>query len=113
MTLLLAAAVLFGITLVFATLLGIAKEKLRVEEDPRIPAVTEAMGAHYPELKDKEDFSARIVQREEERFDSTLRRKFRCCACDELLLSVLSRRTLDPLPGLAAMHRRSDRPGCP
>ncbi len=43
--LLLAAAVLFGITLVFATLLGIAKEKLRVEEDPRIPAVTDALPA--------------------------------------------------------------------
>jgi ferredoxin len=39
MTLLLAAAVLFGITLVFATLLGIAKEKLRVQSYPYRPVI--------------------------------------------------------------------------
>ncbi len=42
---LLAALVLFGLTLVFATLLGIAKEKLRVDEDPRIGLVTDALPA--------------------------------------------------------------------
>jgi len=40
-----AAVVLFGLTLIFATLLGIAKEKLRVEEDPRIGEVTEVLPA--------------------------------------------------------------------
>ncbi len=41
----LAAVVLFGLTLVFASLLGVAKEKLRVEEDPRIGLVNEALPA--------------------------------------------------------------------
>jgi len=45
MTVLIAGVVLFGLTLVFATLLGIAKEKLRVEEDPRIPQVLDALPA--------------------------------------------------------------------
>ena len=45
MTLLLAAVVLFGITLFFAGLLGVAKEKLKVVEDPRIGEVTEALPA--------------------------------------------------------------------
>lgn len=40
-----AAIVLFGLTLVFATLLGVAKEKLRVEEDPRIAEVNEVLPA--------------------------------------------------------------------
>jgi len=40
-----AAVVLFAITLVFATLLGVAKEKLRVEEDPRIGQVIEVLPA--------------------------------------------------------------------
>ncbi len=40
-----AALVLFAITLVFATLLGVAKEKLRVEEDPRIGQVNEVLPA--------------------------------------------------------------------
>ena len=44
-TVLLASAILFGVTLVFATLLGVAKEKLRVEEDPRIALVNEALPA--------------------------------------------------------------------
>ena len=44
-TLLLAAVVLFGLTLAFSGILGIAKEKLKVEEDPRIPQVTEALPA--------------------------------------------------------------------
>ena len=39
------AVVLFGLTLVFATLLGIAKEKLKVEEDPRIPEVIDVLPA--------------------------------------------------------------------
>jgi len=43
MTLLMAALVLFGLTLVFAGLLGFAKEKLRVDEDPRIPLVIEQL----------------------------------------------------------------------
>lgn len=43
MTILVAAIVLFGLTLLFATLLGVAKEKLRVDEDPRIGEVTEAL----------------------------------------------------------------------
>lgn len=43
MTIFMAAIVLFGLTLAFATLLGIAKEKLRVDEDPRIGQVTEAL----------------------------------------------------------------------
>ncbi len=38
-----------------------------------IPAVTEAMGQHYTELGEKEEFSAQLVRREEERFASTLR----------------------------------------
>ncbi len=42
-TLLLAAVVLFGLTLIFATMLGIAKEKLKVEEDPRIPQIADAL----------------------------------------------------------------------
>lgn len=42
---LIAGVVLFGLTLVFAMLLGIAKEKLRVEEDPRIPAVLDVLPA--------------------------------------------------------------------
>jgi RnfABCDGE-type electron transport complex B subunit len=42
---LLASAVLFGVTLVFATLLGVAKEKLRVEEDPRIERVNDVLPA--------------------------------------------------------------------
>ena len=45
MTLILAAAVLFGLTLAFAGLLGIAKEKLKVEEDPRIAEVNDALPA--------------------------------------------------------------------
>ncbi len=45
MTIILAAVVLFGLTLVFATLLGVAKEKLRVDEDPRIGEVNEALPA--------------------------------------------------------------------
>ena len=40
-----AAIVLFGLTFVFATLLGIAKEKFKVEEDPRIPKVIDALPA--------------------------------------------------------------------
>lgn len=44
-TVLIAGGVLFGLTLVFATLLSIAKEKLRVDEDPRIPAVMEVLPA--------------------------------------------------------------------
>lgn len=44
-TILMAAIVLFGLTLIFATLLGVAKEKLRVDEDPRIGEVNEALPA--------------------------------------------------------------------
>ncbi len=44
-TIVMAAIVLFGLTLVFATLLGVAKEKLRVDEDPRIAEITEALPA--------------------------------------------------------------------
>ena len=40
-----AALALFGLTLAFATLLGVAKEKLKVEEDPRIPEVLDALPA--------------------------------------------------------------------
>jgi electron transport complex protein RnfB len=40
-----AAVVLFGLTFVFAGLLGVAKEKLRVDEDPRIPQVQEILPA--------------------------------------------------------------------
>ncbi len=43
--LLVAAIVLFALTLIFATLLGVAKEKLRVDEDPRIEQVNEALPA--------------------------------------------------------------------
>jgi electron transport complex protein RnfB len=43
MMLILAAIVLFGLTLLFAGLLGVAKEKLKVEEDPRIPEVVDAL----------------------------------------------------------------------
>lgn len=45
MTIVMAAIVLFGLTLIFATLLGVAKEKLRVDEDPRIGEITEALPA--------------------------------------------------------------------
>ena len=45
MTIFIAAVVLFGLTLIFATLLGVAKEKLRVDEDPRIAEVNEALPA--------------------------------------------------------------------
>jgi len=45
MTVLLAAVVLFGIVLVFAGLLGVAKEKLKVVEDPRIEEITEVLPA--------------------------------------------------------------------
>jgi RnfABCDGE-type electron transport complex B subunit len=45
MTVLLAAVVLFGLVLVFAGLLGVAKEKLKVYEDPRIGQITEALPA--------------------------------------------------------------------
>lgn len=45
MTIVMAAIVLFGLTLIFATLLGVAKEKLRVDEDPRIGEVNEALPA--------------------------------------------------------------------
>ena len=38
-----------------------------------IPAVTAAMGQQYPELAEREEFSTELVQREEERFGSTLR----------------------------------------
>ena len=44
-TLIYAAIVLFGLTLVFATLLGIAKEKLKVDQDPRIPEVLDVLPA--------------------------------------------------------------------
>lgn len=44
-TLIYAAIVLFGLTLVFATLLGIAKEKLKVDQDPRIPKVLDVLPA--------------------------------------------------------------------
>jgi RnfABCDGE-type electron transport complex B subunit len=40
-----AAAVMFGLVLFFATVLGIAKEKLRVYEDPRIAEVNEVLPA--------------------------------------------------------------------
>jgi electron transport complex protein RnfB len=40
---LMAALILFGLTLFFATLLGVAKERLRVQEDPRIEQVNEAL----------------------------------------------------------------------
>lgn len=43
MAILTAAIVLFVLSLAFATLLGVAKEKLRVDEDPRIGEVTEAL----------------------------------------------------------------------
>jgi Na+-translocating ferredoxin:NAD+ oxidoreductase subunit B len=42
---LISALVLFGLTLLFAVLLGIAKEKLRVDEDPRIGRVLEELPA--------------------------------------------------------------------
>lgn len=42
---LLAAVVLFGLVMIFAGLLGFAKEKLRVDEDPRIAEVNEALPA--------------------------------------------------------------------
>jgi RnfABCDGE-type electron transport complex B subunit len=45
LTIIWAGIVLFILTLFFATLLGIAKEKLRVAEDPRIPAVVDALPA--------------------------------------------------------------------
>jgi electron transport complex protein RnfB len=45
MTVLLAAVVLFGLVLIFAGLLGVAKEKLRVEQDPRIDEVAEVLPA--------------------------------------------------------------------
>lgn len=45
MAIVMAAIVLFALTLVFATLLGVAKEKLRVDEDPRIEEVNEALPA--------------------------------------------------------------------
>ncbi len=45
MSIVMAAIVLFALTLVFATLLGVAKEKLRVDEDPRIEEVNEALPA--------------------------------------------------------------------
>ena len=45
MTVLLAAVVLFTLVLVFAGLLGFAKEALRVDEDPRIDQVNEALPA--------------------------------------------------------------------
>jgi RnfABCDGE-type electron transport complex B subunit len=43
MTVVFAAIVLFGLTLIFAGLLGIAKEKLRVDEDPRIEQITDVL----------------------------------------------------------------------
>lgn len=43
MTILFASLVLFALTLVFATLLGVAKEKLRVDEDPRIAQVADVL----------------------------------------------------------------------
>lgn len=45
MTVLMAGVVLFGLTLVFATLLSVAKEKLRVDEDPRIGQGAEVLPA--------------------------------------------------------------------
>lgn len=45
MTVLLAALVLFGLVLVFAGLLGVAKEKLYVYEDPRIAQVCDVLPA--------------------------------------------------------------------
>ncbi|MBK9118492.1 MAG: RnfABCDGE type electron transport complex subunit B [Phycisphaerales bacterium] len=45
LTVAMAAVILFALTLVFATLLGIAKDKLRVDEDPRIAEVNEALPA--------------------------------------------------------------------
>ena len=45
MTVVVAAIVLFGLTLIFATLLGVAKEKLHVDEDPRIAEITEELPA--------------------------------------------------------------------
>jgi RnfABCDGE-type electron transport complex B subunit len=40
-----AVLVLFGLTLVFATLLSVAKEKLHVEEDPRVEQINEELPA--------------------------------------------------------------------
>ncbi|MFH1747632.1 MAG: RnfABCDGE type electron transport complex subunit B [Planctomycetota bacterium] len=45
MTIVMAVAVLFGLTLIFATLLGVAKEKLKVEQDPRIDEIIEVLPA--------------------------------------------------------------------
>ncbi|MCK4340512.1 MAG: RnfABCDGE type electron transport complex subunit B [Phycisphaerae bacterium] len=43
MTIVMAAIILFGLTLIFATLLGVAKEILRVDEDPRIEQINEVL----------------------------------------------------------------------
>ncbi len=45
MILIIAALVLFGLTLIFATLLGVAKDKLYVYEDPRIGEINEELPA--------------------------------------------------------------------
>ena len=45
MTVAIAALVLFGLVMVFAGLLGVAKEKLRVDEDPRIGEINEVLPA--------------------------------------------------------------------
>lgn len=45
MAILFAGLVLFALTLLFATLLSVAKEKLRVDEDPRIALVADALPA--------------------------------------------------------------------
>ncbi|RMF85206.1 MAG: RnfABCDGE type electron transport complex subunit B [Planctomycetota bacterium] len=64
-TIMLAAVVLFGLTLAFAGLLGIAKEKLRVVEDPRIDQVQEALpaancgGCGYPGCR---EFAKAVVE---------------------------------------------------
>lgn len=61
-----------------------------------LPAVTEAMGQAYPELKEREEFSVNITRKEEERFASTLRQGINLF---EELLVDLEQKDRDTIPG--------------
>ncbi len=61
-----------------------------------IPAITAAMGQQYPELVEREEFSTQLVQREEERFASTLRQGM---ALFEDIALQLQQTDEDTMPG--------------
>jgi RnfABCDGE-type electron transport complex B subunit len=111
--LIMAGVVLFGLTLLFATLLGIAKEKLRVDEDPRIPAVTDVLpaancgGCGFAGCS---DFAKAVVEERAEVDGCPVGG----AACAEAIASVLGVEVVKTFPYRPVIHcaaRRCDKKG--